>query len=354
MSSEAFWNRWWTLLRHQRALWLLALVRQVPGLLLALLFVPFAFAAPALEVLNSPEAFEAWVEQNLDTLLGASVAVACLGFVVGLAAFVLASWSRAGMFALVRRVWGEETRPVPWRAAIQGLLGPTLRLLGLKLVGLVLLVGVPLALLFGSLSLTIDNEDPGPFLAVFLGGLCLYGLAALALWPWWQGLRVALVVEHPAPLGETLRAYWNTMRRGWLGMYAMVLVHLGVALALGLMVQIVAAPLNFLSMAIPEESGAFWALSILIGLVLVALQSGVRFLQELVMDTGWAALYTHYRFGEPASAVATVWTPATAPGPEVGSPGPGMDHEATDPGDAPTVFPPSPPPPPPSPPGPAA
>ncbi|GEM_PF-5990585 len=354
MSSDVFWNRWWTLLRHQRALWLLALVRQVPGLLMALLFVPFVFAMPALDVLNSPEALEAWVAQNLDTLLGASLALTCLALVVGLAAFVLAAWSRAGMFGLVRRVWGEETRPVPWREATQGLLGPTLRLLGLKLLGLFVLVGVPLALLFGGLSLTIDNDDPGPFLAVFLGGLCLYGLAALVLWPWWQGLRVALAVEHPAPLGETLRAYWETMRRGWLGMYAMVLVQVGVALALGLMVQIVAAPLNFLSMSIPEEGDAFWVLSGLVGVVLALLQVGVRFLQDLVMDTGWAALYTHYRFGEPASAAAADWTPAAAPGPEVGSPGPGVDDEATDPGDDLTAFPPPPPPPPPSPPSPAA
>ncbi len=337
MSSDVFWRRWWALLTRQPAIWWFALVSQMPVLVLSLVYAPVLLLLPPFDA--PPEVWDHWLQQKGNVLLGVGIVIAALALLLGLATWLLGVWADAGILTLVRRVWGREEEPVPWSEARQGLRGPFVRALaihGLYAVLMGVLALVWFGLVAGTLIAAIDSDSPGPFLAVLFGSLCLALPLGFAVAPWLATLRVAVVVEYPAGLRETWEAFLEVGRRGWPGLYAMLVVHIVVSMALSMVVQMINIPVQILAVWMSDLGNS---VQVVVSAVSMLLRVLVTVVLTAVMTSGWAALYLHYRLGGDAAAEAAqvddagAWPPADAaePAPEAPVSEPWSDEPAAGP-----------------------
>ncbi len=296
MGSDRFWHRWWTLLSRQWAVWVFALIAQGPTVVLMLLFAPLLLLLPSLDA--PPEAWQAWFEQQGAVLLGVSVAAIVFAAVLGLAAWLLGVWAEAGIFTLVRRVWGREATPLTWAEARRDLWGPFGRALVVQLaygVAAFFLFIAWFALIIGTLVASSDADTPGPFFAVLFGSLCVAFPLIFLVAPWLMTWRVAAVMEYPASWRATWQNFVAVGRRGWLGLYGMLILHVAVNIALGVVIQVVNVPWQLLTAVLSDVGNVIQSVGLVVNAVL---RSGVQVVVTALISTGWAVLYWHYRLDE--------------------------------------------------------
>ncbi len=182
MGSEAFWQRWWTLIRRQKALWWFAALSHLPLLGAVVLGIPWMHLQPPVGV-TSPEAWLDWLQQHEEALLPWLVIMAVWGGGLSLAFLTLAFWRSAGIFALVRRVWGHEETPLPWAEARRGLARGFWRLMFVQ--GAFFLVGLLIALgIFGLVLVVGTHASTEEAVAAVMGGSCSWGSAWPSRWAW--------------------------------------------------------------------------------------------------------------------------------------------------------------------------
>ena len=311
MGSELFWQRWWKILWHQRIVWVFMLIGNLPKLLLALLATPLFLALPPL--VAPPEVWDHWLQEQREGMMGASLALLCVVLLAGLAAWILNLWSQAGIITTVRRAWGREETPLSWDEAHRGLKGPTLRLLLVQLVVMfgTLIVSLPL---FGVGMAAVawaagSADDPNTLFIVLAAGFCLVlpiGLIVFALAPWLWAAKIAAAAEYPASWSETWHTFKQVARRGWPAFYAMLILYVGLAAALGVVKQGIQMPLFMLTMTFSNRE--IWA-EILVAVTSGTLQVVIQAVSQTIGLIGWAVLYLHYR--NEADSFANVTTPPT-------------------------------------------
>ncbi len=287
MTDNAFWERWWRLLRYQKSLWFFAIIIQIPILLSGVLAAPVLLLLPDLNA--PPQVWEAWFMQHEQDLITAALTMGCGGLILTVASALLTAWGQTGIIRLVRKVWGRETEPLPWSEARRELGAPFLRLL-LTYVGLVVLaVGLMFVLfVFMGLLSSQDTSAEMAFLSM-IGLICLLVPMGILIMPWLMTWLVAVVIEYPEDWNTTWQQYWHTLTGHVGAFYLMALLTIAVGLGLKLLQQIFLLPTSLLlQTGLPNGR-------LLVMLVSLPIQFVFQTVSTAVLVAGWATLYWHYR-----------------------------------------------------------